>query len=388
MRPNIAHFLPWTGVGGTEQATLRIAEAISEDYSHVMFCRKDAPPVGDFFAQAGFETVAFEPITPSYRHAFDYWRASAALARTLKEREINLVHCADVAAAFTAALAGRIARIPVLCHVRNRHNGLRQREKRFLRFVNKFAFVSKDTWQRFGYRVRSGRGVVIYDGIDTDPPPPEFPDIRRELGLERDTKMICSVARVAPQKDFITLSRAAAAVVRNYPNVRFVVVGDHLNLSEHRDHYANVKQALDENGLASYFIFTGFRTDVASFLSNADLFVLCTHFEGLPLVILEAMSHGLPVVATAVDGIPEIIQDGKTGLLHRHEDANQLSDLLLALLNDEPLAARLGAAAHESVKSKWSRERFAADMSALYRSLLGSAVESSAALSTKDCYAD
>lgn len=70
-----------------------------------------------------------------------------------------------------------------------------------------------------------------------------------------------------------------------------------------------------------------------------DIFVLSTHFEGLPLVILEAMTQGKPVIATAVDGIPEIVAHEKTGLLHRHEDEAQLSEQILALIHDEKYAA-------------------------------------------------
>jgi glycosyltransferase involved in cell wall biosynthesis len=106
-------------------------------------------------------------------------------------------------------------------------------------------------------------------------------------------------------------------------------------------------------------------------MSAFDVFVLCTHFEGLPLVILEAMARGRPVVATAVDGIPEIVIDGRTGLLHPHGDAETLAARLLSLLEDEALAARIGGAGREFVKMEWGRERFAANMARLYEDVLG-----------------
>jgi glycosyltransferase involved in cell wall biosynthesis len=130
-------------------------------------------------------------------------------------------------------------------------------------------------------------------------------------------------------------------------------------------------RSLEHEGVASRFVFTGFRTDVARLMSALDVFVLCTHFEGLPLVILEAMARGRPVVATAVDGIPEIVIDGRTGLLHTHGDAEALASRLLSLLEDDALAARLGGAGREFVKMEWSRERFAANMARLYGDVLG-----------------
>ncbi len=376
---NIAHVLPWTAIGGTEHATLRIAQATAgAQFRHVMFYRRIAPVVGDFFAAAGYETFAYDQIMPSYRRVRAYWRSSDLLADEFKEREIDLVHCADVAGAFSAGLAGRLARLPVLCHVRNRHGQMSRRDQAFLRLVNKFAFVSADTWRHFAYRVGPRRGIVIYDGIDVQVAPPAARAVRQEFGLSDDVKLIVMVARIAPQKDFMTLARAAKRVVAKRPDVRFLIVGDHAQTAEHRGHYAEVQQALADNKVAPYFVFTGFRADVARMLSASDIFVLCTHFEGLPLVILEAMAHGLPVVATAVDGIPEIVRDGRTGLLHQHEDAAQLATQLLSLLQDDARAARLGTAAREFVKIEWSRERFAADMTALYRSLLDDGAQATA----------
>ena len=371
-RYKVAHVMPWAAVGGTEHATLRVARATEPaGFSHVVFCRSDAPEVRDFFASEGFETVTFDPVEPSYRSAHRYARDSYRLAREFRSRRVDLVHCADVAAAFGSGLAGRMARARVLCHVRNRHTEISRRDKSFLRFVNKFVFVSEDTRTRFAYRAGARRGVVVYDGIDASPAgePGASHEVRREFGLSDDVKLVGMVARVAPQKDFATLARAAALVLAEQPETRFMVVGDYEEAN--RGHYDDVLRALEQEGVTSRFVFTGFRTDVARLMSGFDVFVLCTHFEGLPLVILEAMARGRPVVATAVDGIPEIVIDGRTGLLHPHGDAETLAARLLSLLEDGALAARFGEAGREFVKMEWSRERFAANMARLYEDVLG-----------------
>jgi glycosyltransferase involved in cell wall biosynthesis len=371
-RYKVAHVMPWAAVGGTEHATLRVARATEgAGFSHVIFCRRDAPEVRDFFASEGFETVTFEPVEPSYRRAHAYARQSYSLAREFRRRRVDLVHCADVAAAFGAGLAGRMARARVLCHVRNRHTELSRRDQSFLRFVNKFVFVSEDTRTRFAYRAGGRRGVVVYDGIDVSAPDSAdaSAEVRREFGLGDEVKLVGMVARVAPQKDFATLARSAAKVLVKQPDARFMVVGDYEEAN--RGHYDEVMRALEREGVASKFVFTGFRTDVARLMSAFDVFVLCTHFEGLPLVILEAMARGRPVVATAVDGIPEIVIDGRTGLLHPHGDAEALASRLLSLVEDDALAARFGEAGREFVKMEWSRERFAANMARLYGGVLG-----------------
>ncbi|MFL6282797.1 MAG: glycosyltransferase [Pyrinomonadaceae bacterium] len=369
---NVAHVMPWAAVGGTEHATLRIARATEgAGFSHVMFCRGDAPEVRDFFASAGCETVTFDPVEPSYRRAHRYVRDSYRLAREFRRRRVDVVHCADVAAAFGAGLAGRMARARVVCHVRNRHTEISRRDQSFLRFVNRFVFVSEDTRVRFAYRAGARRGRVVYDGIDanTSVEPEASTEVRREFGLGREVKLVGMVARVAPQKDFLTLARGATLVLAERSETRFMVVGDYEEAN--RGHYDEVMRALEREGVASRFIFTGFRTDVSRLMSAFDVFVLCTHFEGLPLVILEAMARGRPVVATAVDGIPEIVLEGRTGLLHPHGDAQTLASRLLSLLEDDALAARIGGAGREFVKMEWSRERFAANMARLYGDVLG-----------------
>jgi len=128
---------------------------------------------------------------------------------------------------------------------------------------------------------------------------------------------------------------------------------------------------LDERGVTSSFIFTGFREDVARLVAAFDVFVLSTHGEGLPLVILEAMARGVPVAATEVGGIPEVVRHGETGLLHAHGDDAALASHLSSLLSDEAGAAALGEAGRRHVEREFGRERFAREMAGLYRELIG-----------------
>lgn len=374
---NIAHILPWSAVGGTEHATRRIAQAIEgNQFKNIAFCQNESTSVIDFFAEGGFETALYEPIELSLRRPQTFLRASLQLAGEFKRRKINLVHCSDVLAARFAAAAGRLAGLPILCHVRNRYENIGRFDRRGLRLVNKFAFVSQDTWRRFSFRVPSQRGVVVYDGIDADLQSDVIratakQDVRRELGIPDTAKIVGMVARIDPQKDYRTLARAARDVVAAEPNVRFVIVGGYSSREEHRAHYEEVKKMLAENKVADYFIFTDFRKDIPRLVNAMDIFVLSTHWEGLPLVILEAMAQGKPVIATAVDGIPEIIIDGKTGLLFSHQNNEQLAAQVLSLLHDEARATIIGRLARQFIKTNFSKEHFADSISDLYREMLG-----------------
>jgi glycosyltransferase involved in cell wall biosynthesis len=114
------------------------------------------------------------------------------------------------------------------------------------------------------------------------------------------------------------------------------------------------------------FVFAGFRQDIHRLMLAADMSVLCTHFEGLPLVLIEAMAAECPCVATAVDGIPESVSDGVTGLLHDHEDAEGLAAAIARLADAPHLAHRMGANARAEAERRFSQDRFARDALALY----------------------
>ena len=372
---NIAHVLPWASVGGTELATLRLARAAAgAGFKSHAFYLKGADAVRDLFEGAGIEAIPYEPPGASLRRAARFLADSRALSKEFARRDISLVHCADVLAGCHAGLAGRMAGLPVVCHVRNRYESLPRREAVLLRAVNKFVFVSRDTWRRFSFRVPPRRGQVIYDGIDVAPSagdPAAAREAKRavlaEYGLPEGTKLVGMVARVAPQKDYETLAKAAARVAASHPEARFIVVGDNSLADAHREHFAAVRRMLADAGVESAFVFTGFREDVPRMIDALDIFVLCTHLEGFPLVILEAMARAKPVVATAVDGIPEIVVEGTTGLLHPHRDDARLAAQLVSLLDSPARAAALAEAGREVVRANFSNEKFAADVARFYR---------------------
>lgn len=370
--PQIAHIMPWSSVGGTEHATLRLAQALRNGkYEHTIFCPEISGPVAAMFAHAGFEVAEYGAIEPSYRHPRNFLSASRALSKEFRRRGIDLVHCADLLAGYYAGLAGKMARLPVLCQIRCSYPSISARDKTFLKAVNHFAFVSRDARATFDYKVADDRATVIYDGIDVRAATDDSGAVRRELGISPEVTIIGMVARVAPAKDFPTLVRSAQSVIRRFPEVRFLIVGDHSTVDLNRHHYAEVRQLIAEFDLAQYFIFTDHRDDVERLLNAIDIFVLSTKTEGLPLVILEAMAYAKPVVATAVGGVPELVRDKETGFLHSPGDHEAQANQLSLLVEDKALRHRLGEAGRARAQSDFSRERFANEVSNLYSRLIG-----------------
>jgi glycosyltransferase involved in cell wall biosynthesis len=357
----IAHILPWPSVGGSELATLRLARAVEgEEFTSVAFSRDGIP------------VVSYEAADPSYRRPRHYLRTSIALARALRRARIDLVHFADVYAAHRSSLGALLAGVPAITHVRNSFpEKLSLRDRSFLLPLRRFVFVSAESRETFGHPVRPSRATLLYDGLDPAVPPAGARQaVRGELGIPADAPVIGMVARVAPQKDYPTLIRAAETLVATHPGVRFLVVGQHSGVDTYAEHYRVVRGLIDELGLGRHFIFTDHRSDVDRFIAAMDVCVLSTHQEGLPLVILEAMAQSKPFVGTSVGGIPEIVRDGETGLLVPPADAPALARALARLLDDPALAARLGEGGRRMVEGEFSLASFAARGRALYRSLL------------------
>jgi glycosyltransferase involved in cell wall biosynthesis len=368
----VAHFMPWSGLGGVEIATLRLTEATREKFRHVAFCLDSAVALRDAFEKLGIETVTYTAPTPSLRHAGRYYKESLAVARQIRQAGVDIVHFSDEKAAHHNSLAALLARSRRVCHLRVSYPHLSLRSKLCLLPVQSFIFVSREAMESFALSLPAGKGRVIYDAIEVPAENMEERNesVRQELNIPQNCSVIGMVARVSAQKDYFTLASAAAVVLSRFPDTRFLIVGDNALVDLNRLHYEEVHKRLEELDIADKFIFTGHQSDVPKFIAAMDLCVLCTHREGFPLSILETMAMGKPVIATAVGGIPEVIQSGVTGYLHQHGNSKQLADAIMLLIEDPAKARLIGSTACEHVKENYSRQKFADEISIAYLDVL------------------
>jgi len=368
----VAHFMPWSGMGGVEIATLRIVEATCKQFRHIAFCLPDAVALRDAFERMGIKTVTYNLPEPSLRHGGRYYKESKIVARQLKQVEADIVHFQDVKAAYHNSLAAILAHSRIVCHIRSANPQLSLHQKLCFRPVQRFIFVSKESRQSFALSLPDSKTRVVYDAIEvpTEDSSESNTAVRRELGVPDGCVLVGMVARVAPVKDYFTLAGAAVQVLARHPNTRFLIVGDNSVEELNRSHYAEVAARLNELGIADRFIFTGHRDDVPRLIAAMDLCVLCTHREGFPLSILEAMAMGKPVVATWVGGIPEIVTNEVTGYLHQHGNSKELADALLRLIENPEEARRMGESAREIVMKNYSRQHFADEIAETYRDVM------------------
>jgi glycosyltransferase involved in cell wall biosynthesis len=375
----IAHILLWPQIGGGEIATLRVAKALDEagEFQSVAFCHGKQTEVARLFAEHHIETTDYEASDYSYRRPVPFVASAIRLASTLRSRRIDLIHCADMMGAYHAGLAAKLARIPIICHIRSNFEQIPARYKPPLLTINRFAFVSQAAWRNFNtiFHVPADRGSVIYDWAPAPEVAGDFEAtrarIRSELGIGPETPVFGMVARVAQQKDFETLISATAQVLAVRPEARLLLVGENQEPEESLSYYRQLCKLIEAEGLTGKVTWTGFRRDVPGLMLAMDVVVLSTRSEGFGLTVLEAMSLGRPVVATRVGGIPEIIADGENGLMHEARDATGLAHQILRVLGDRNLAAALSKRGRESVSNRFTKEQTLMAIGQMYSRLLG-----------------
>lgn len=202
---------------------------------------------------------------------------------------------------------------------------------------------------------------VIHNAVEVPPRDraADRADARRELGLAPDQPIVLSVGRLTEAKNYPLLVRAAKIVLQARPDVRFLVAGQ-------GEEGPRLRAMLAEMDLADPVRLLGLRHDVPRLMHAADVFCLCSLWEGFPNALAEAMAVGLPAVATAVAGLDEFFQPGRTGLAVPLDDAAALAGALLDLLHDEPNRSALADAARQWVQDRFSWPRLIQDMQALY----------------------
>ena len=178
-------------------------------------------------------------------------------------------------------------------------------------------------------------------------------------------RYILYTGRLDLRKGLFDLIECGRSICKKYPDVSFFIPGKG-NLSY------KLQKKVKELGLQERFKFLGFvdREKLIQLYQNASIYVLPSRYEGLPTVLLEAMSCGLPVVATAVGGTPEVISSGKNGILIRPKSPNEIADAISMLLDNEELRRKIGVAARKTIEERYTWDIISDKILKCYESLL------------------
>ncbi len=294
------------------------------------------------------------------------WRLAGAL-RTLQP---DIVHAHDphgVAVAAAALPISGLARRPPLVAARRVDFHLKANSFSRWKYRQVDAFLASSDAIRamlLEDGVPAERVATVHEGADLDRLAAIEPlDLHAEYWFPPGAPIVGNVAALVPHKGQKHLLDAAAIVVRDVPHARFVVLGEGELRQELEGRIRHLK-------LDQHVLLDGFRADVLARLKAFDLFVMSSVTEGLGTSLLDAMGAARPIVATRAGGIPEVVEDGVTGLLVPPGDARALASAILALLGDEGRRRRMGEAGLERARRHFSVERMVAETVAAYDRLL------------------
>jgi len=301
-------------------------------------------------------------------------RGLAAAAEHLRRERVEILSCLLGITTLFGPPVGRLAGVPVI--VNNQRNlgywlrgGYRERVYAFnnRRVVDAVIVNSEAARDELGRRFRTPADRIrnIGAGVDTRAIGGASRDeaLLRELGIEGAPLVGC-VGKFTAIKGHGDFVRAAALVHETRPETRFVLVGDGPLRKE-------LESLASELGVAEAVRFAGVRSDVAGFLKTLDVFVLPSLTEGLPNVVLEAMAAARPVVATAVGGVPEVVEDGTSGLLTPPGDAGALAAAVARLLDDPGAARAMGDAGLRTARQEHDVGVVVHRMEEVFEELLG-----------------
>jgi glycosyltransferase involved in cell wall biosynthesis len=344
---------------GGERQTLLLAAGLREggDVS-VIGCRPGAP----LHQQAQAGSISTLPI-PSHNFG-----AALVLARTA--REFDLIHCHTGRGHSLAALTAGLHRTPFL--VTRRVDFLpgrgwfnRYKFRRAARVVCISRFIAD---QLAGWGVPKERLVVIPSTVplpDANVLTPEHRKaVRTRLGVPPNVKLIGNIAAMVGHKDHATLLRAAKVLTQQRADVRFVILGD----GELKEKLLVLRREL---GLEEKVLMPGFVPQAEQCLPAFDVFAMSSCMEGLGSIVLDAFAAGVPVAATAGGGLPELVRQGKTGLLAPVGNAPALADAINNLLENPPLANELSLKAKQLVEAEYSVPRMIERYQAVYEKIMG-----------------
>lgn len=341
-------------VGGAETLLVNLIRRLDKDrFTAELCCLKTLGPLGQQLA------TEFPAHHGQLTGKYDI-RVLPRLVRLFRSRKIDAVVTVGAGdKMFWGRLAARIARVPVVIsalHSTGWPDGISRLNRCLTRWTDAFVGVAKSHSQHLieNERFPAHKVHMIPNGVDIDrfAPVPWSEKLRHDLGLPLAAPVIGIVAALRPEKNHSLFLRAAARILVDVPETRFLVVGD----GPERQSLTTLAKEL---GIESSVHFLGNRHDIAAIVGMIDVFALSSHNEAQPVSILEAMACAKPVVATHVGSIPDAIRDGVNGYLVPPGDVSQLAKSLLDLVQNPLLAREMGAAGRVQVIDSWSLQTMA-----------------------------
>ncbi len=352
MKTRILMMIDSLKIGGAEVLLKDLARGLTEaSYDVAVAYSTPGPLIPDF-----------EALDVSLTHLPRLARIDPLLLRkacvVMRDYQPHILHTHLFKSDLHGRLAGALCRVPVIISTLHNEDAWAQ-NKIFgriygatARHADHLIAVSEAVRQ---YHIRYScicpdSITTIPNGVDTEkfaPDPAARAALRAELRIPLDVPLVGIVGRLLPQKDHGTFLAAAQGIYAIFPKARFLIVGD-----------GALREALEvkarQLGLGDAVMFSGIRRDIPRVMAALDVLVFSSLWEGLPVALLEGMAAALPVVSTAVGGVPGVMIDGETGLLVPPSSPEALAAACVKVLQDAQMAASISAAARHLVEERYS----------------------------------
>ncbi len=372
-RIRVLHLLINFESGGTERQAVELLKRIDTNRYDVRLAvlRKCGPLQEEIESQ--FSTIPEFPLTSFYDANFI--KQVFRLRKLLIEERIEILHAHDFYSDMLGVIAARSAGIKVIASQRNLQQSNRfahRAGQRFISFVAHRMLVNSSAIRQHlisNWKTKSEKIVLVKNGVrDLSEfscgqwQRPSHAELCHELNIDHQAKLIGCVANLRPVKGHCFLVEAAALVIREIPEAHFVFVGE----GELRNEIVTQAKQL---GISNQVHLLGHRSDAPRLQTAFDLSVLTSLHEGLPNSMMEAMAAGVPVLATAVGGIPELIIHRETGYLVSPRDVANIAQGITHALRNERESASMAARGHHYVTTKFGMNRMVNEVENLYDEL-------------------
>jgi glycosyltransferase involved in cell wall biosynthesis len=349
---NICQIITPSKIAGAERSTTSLCEHLQRAGHRVVIGCKSGSPLIDAMRGVGLDA---RPLSISGKANL---RAPFRVAAFARGMDAAVIHSQLSTAAWHGSLAGRLAKLPSIAHVRALNTPL------WYRWATRVIAVSRAVKQHLVERGMDGSKIdVVYNGIDPARyyVPCSREEARRPLGLPEAGLLVGVVAHLTPKKGHAVFLQALASVAARHPEASALFLGE----GGEREALAAQAKRL---GIADRVLFAGFHPDVLPYYAAMDVVVLPSiGGEGLPRALLEGGLLRRPAIGTRLSGVPEIIRDGETGFVVPVGDAAALAGRLELLLGDPALRERMGNAAHDYVAATFTVQAMVAGTLETYR---------------------
>jgi glycosyltransferase involved in cell wall biosynthesis len=372
----IAYLIDGLSMGGAERLMVPILKHLNPEHFEAHVCAmqsKEGNPMADEIRTLGVPVDCLD-----IKHLRDV-NAIPRIIRYLRGVGADLVHTQLEVANILGNVSAKLLRLPSVCTIHvmpsldvKTKTRLHQKAEWFVlrHFCDRVISVSEEARQ---YHIDiSGTATnlvtTIYNGIDLSgflnmDYAHERNAVRAELRIPRDANVLVTVAVLRPPKGIQYMIRALPAILAVHPNTYYLIVGS-------GSHHSALLEDVKKADVKERVIFAGMRKDVSRMLAASDVFVLPTLTEALPTVLAEAMAAKLPIVASRVGGIPEMIANGQNGFLVPPEDLTGLVKACNHLLEHPEKRSDMGSEGWKTVRQKFSIERQIDQLEELYFSQL------------------